>query len=139
MPWRPRRSLGERLRAVYAWSAHVREEKPLAASPYDLPEPDCAVVRGQAGAYAHRHPSGAETVLVVELAWSSQRIDRRKASIYASGGVEVYWIIDLAARRLEVRTMPVDGAYQVTRILGEDDLVELPESDVRWTVRDLLP
>ena len=33
----------------------------------------------------------------------------------------------------------VDGSYQVTRILGEDEVVELPESDVRWTVRDLLP
>jgi hypothetical protein len=35
--------------------------------------------------------------------------------------------------------MPQNGSYQVTRILGEDEVVELPESDVRWTVRDLLP
>ncbi len=48
-------------------------------------------------------------------------------------------LVDLAARRLELRTMPVDGAYQVTRILGEDDVVALPESNERLTVRDLLP
>lgn len=78
-------------------------------------------------------------LLVVELAWSSQREDRYKAPTYAAGGVERYWLLDLQARTLEVRAKPVDGGYQVTRILGEDDVVELPESDVRWTVRELLP
>jgi len=129
----------DRLRAAYAGRARVREEKPLAIGAYSLPEPDLAVVRGQAGAYARRHPSGAEAALVIEMAWSSQRDDKRKASIYAVGGVPVYWLVDLAARRLELRTNPENGAYQVTRILGEDDLVELPESGERWTVRDILP
>jgi Uma2 family endonuclease len=131
--------LAQRLRGVYAEDAHVREEKPLAASEHDLPEPDVAVVRGRESACADRHPSGADAILIVQLALTSQRIDRRKASIYASAGVEVYWLVDLAARRLEVRTTPVDGAYQVTQVLAEDDVVELPGSGARWTVRDLLP
>ena len=132
--------LGERLRAAFRGHAHVREQQPLAASTFDLPEPDIAVVRGQMIEYPE-HPTGHDAILAVEVAWSSHRIDRRKAATYAEGGVEVYWLLDLQARRLEVRTTPVDGAYQVTRILGEDDVVELPESqaDVRWTVRDLLP
>ena len=129
------RSAARRLRD----DAHVREEKPLSASPHDLPEPDVAVVRGRLEDYADRHPTGPDAGLVVELARSSRSIDRRKASIYAAGGVEVYWVVDLVARRLEVRTTPVDDAYQVTRILGEDDVVELPGSGTRWTVRDLLP
>jgi Uma2 family endonuclease len=133
--------LSDRLRAAYSGSGRVREEKPLDLDAYNLPEPDIAVVRGGPGVYTRRHPRGPDTVVVVELSWSSQRRDRRKAAIYAAGGVEVYWILDLEARRLEVRTTPVDGAYQMTRILGEDDVVELPESQpaVRWTVRDLLP
>jgi Uma2 family endonuclease len=132
-------NVSDRLRVAYPDPRRIREEKPLAIDDHSLPEPDLAVVRGRPGTFAHRHPTGAETVLVVELAWSSQKDDRRKASVYAAGGVEIYWLLDLAARKLEVRTTPVDGAYQVTRILGEDDAVELPESDVRWTVRDLLP
>jgi Uma2 family endonuclease len=131
--------LAQRLREVYAEDAHVREEKPLAASEHDLPEPDVSVVRGRESAYAARHPSGADVILIVELALTSQRIDRRKASIYASAGVEVYWLVDLAARRIELRTTPADGAYQVTQVLAEDDVVELPGSGARWTVRDLLP
>ena len=70
---------------------------------------------------------------------SQRNTDRRKASIYASAGVEVYWLVDLAARRLEVHTTPVEGTYQVTRVLAEDDVVELPESGARSAVRDLLP
>lgn len=134
-------NLSDRLRAAYPGMRRIRPQLPIAIDTYSLPEPDLAVVRGQPGTYAHRHPTGPETILVIELAWSSQRENRRKASIYAAGGVEVYWLLDLAARKLEVRTTPVDGAYQVTRILAEDDVVELPESpsDVRWIVRDLLP
>jgi Uma2 family endonuclease len=132
--------LARKLEGAYTPAAHVLEEKPLAASRHDLPEPDIAVYRGRLDDYP-RHPTGPDAILVVELAWSSQRIDRRKASVYAAGGVEAYWLVDLKARRLEVRTTPVDGAYQVTRILDENDVVELPElhPDVRWTVRDLLP
>jgi Uma2 family endonuclease len=132
--------VADRLRAAYSGVARVREEKPLTIDAYNLPEPDIAVVRGS-DRFLRRHPTGPETVLVIELAWSSQRRDRRKAAIYAAGRVETYWILDLEARRLEVRTTPLDGTYQVTRALGEEDVVELPESQpaVRWTVRDLLP
>jgi Uma2 family endonuclease len=132
--------LAEKLRAAYAGNCQVLEEKPLATSRYDLPEPDVAVVRGQIDDYA-QHPTGHDAILVVELAWSSQHIDRRKAATYAAGGVETYWVVDLKARKLEVRTTPVNGAYQVTRVLGEDDVVDLPQCQpaVRWTVRDLLP
>ena len=48
-------------------------------------------------------------------------------------------LIDLKDRRLEVRTNPQDGAYTSTQVLAETDLVSLPELDVRWSVRDLLP
>jgi len=131
--------LSDRLRAIYPGPARVREEKPLQIGAHSLPEPDVAVIRDPKADYGDRHPTGPEVLLVVELALSSQRIDRRKASTYAAGGVEVYWLVELAARRLELRTTPVDGAYQVTRVLSEDDVVELPASNERWTVRELLP
>jgi Uma2 family endonuclease len=130
--------LSDRLRAAYRGHFQVREEKPLAAGEHDLPDPDVAVFRGGDADYWSRHPGGRDSILVAELAWSSQSIDRRKAPIYAAAGVPVYWLVDLAARRLELRTTPVDGAYQVTHVLGEDDVVELPESTERWTVRELL-
>jgi Uma2 family endonuclease len=79
-------NLADRLRGAYPGAGRVREEKSLAIDPYNLPEPDIVVLGSDSSAYVRRHPSGPETLLVVELSWSSQRRDRRKASIYAAGG-----------------------------------------------------
>ena len=131
--------LADRLHGAYVGRAHVREGKPLAAGTHSLPEPDIAVVRGDVGAYAERHPTGADALLVVELAWFSQEEDRRKAHVYAAAGVFVYWLVDLAARKLELRVKPEAGAYRVVEILGEDDVIPLPKLGEEWSVRDLLP
>jgi Uma2 family endonuclease len=131
--------LAKRLRAAYGERGDVREEKPLATSRHNLPEPDIAIVPSREDDYSASHPTGRDAILVVELAYSSQSTDRRKAAAYAAGGVAVYWLLDLAARKLEVRSAPEDGAYQVVQILGEHDTVALPESSERWLVRDLLP
>jgi Uma2 family endonuclease len=132
-------NLAERLRAAYAGRARIREEKPLAAGTYNLPEPDVAVVRGGPGVYADRHPTGADVILVVELAWSSQEEDRRKAGIYSAGGVPCYWLVDLAGRKVEIWTEPESGSYRALQTLAENDVVALPEIDEKWRVRDLLP
>ncbi|HVZ72286.1 MAG TPA: Uma2 family endonuclease [Polyangia bacterium] len=131
--------LAERLRLAYAERGHVREEKPLAAGPYDLPEPDVTVVRDRSDAFLDRHPEGHDVLLVAEISSSSQRIDRRKAAIYARAGVQAYWLVDVPARRLEVRSLPREGSYADVRILSEDDEVSLPESNKRWLVRSLFP
>ncbi len=131
--------VADRLRTAYAGRATVREEKPLAAGPYSLPEPDIAVVRGRPGDYMTGHPGSPDVIVAIELAWSSQNEDRRKAAVYAAAGVAVYWLVDLKDRRLEVRTNPLDGAYTSTQVLAETDVVSVPELDVRWSVRDLLP
>src|SRR5882724_4542200 len=80
------RRLVKRLRTVYVEGAEVLEEKPLAANKHDLPEPDVTVVRSRSDDYLKSHPTGRDAILVVELAWSSQSEDRRKAATYAAGG-----------------------------------------------------
>src|SRR5450432_1956117 len=132
-------NLADRLRVAYAGRARVREEKPLSAGKHSLPEPDIAVVRGQTGTYATRHPTGEDTILVVELAWTSQEEDRRKAAIYAAANVPAYWLLDLKARKLELPTAAEGGAYRTVQVLAEGDFVSLPELAERWSVRDLLP
>jgi Uma2 family endonuclease len=84
-------------------------------------------VASRPSGWRDRHPKGKEAVLVVEIGFSSQKLDRAKAAIYARAGVEVYWVLDLAARRLEVRTDPrSDGSYAVTTVLEGRDAVSLP-------------
>jgi len=71
------------------------------------PEPDLAVVREDPHDYTTRHPSPADTGLVIEISDTSLTRDRvDKARIYARGNVVCYWIVNLDDRRVEVHTRP---------------------------------
>jgi Uma2 family endonuclease len=51
-------------------------------------------------------------LLVVEISDSSLGLDRRKAGLYAAAGVPEYWIVNLAARCVEVFRRPTADASQ---------------------------
>ena len=132
--------LTSKLFAAYGTSYRIRVQLPLLASKTSLPEPDFAVVRGDDRTYESRHPGGRDTVLVIEVSWSSRRRDRRKIPVYGRAGVPVYWRLDVESRRLEVHEKPAsDGAYTLTRVHEETAEVEVPGTGVSWLVRDLLP
>ena len=83
----------------------VRIQAPIALDDESAPEPDVAVVEGSHADYQRAHPRRA--ALVLEVAEASLAFDRGlKASLYASGGVRDYWIVDLAERALEVYRDP---------------------------------
>ena len=71
------------------------------------PEPDAAIVRGNARAYATHHPGPADIGLVIEVADSTLDSDRLdKGRIYAEAGIGCYWIVNLVDRQIEVYTLP---------------------------------
>jgi Uma2 family endonuclease len=71
------------------------------------PEPDVAVVLGPERRYGDHHPGPAEIAIVVEAADSTLADDRNvKGGIYARAGIEVYWIVNLVDRCVEVYTEP---------------------------------
>jgi Uma2 family endonuclease len=84
--------------------------------PFDIgkvtdPEPDIAVIRGGIRDFAGRGLT--EAALIVEVSDTTYAYDRReKASLYASAGVQDYWIVRLKARHLEVRRLPVPDEAQ---------------------------
>lgn len=125
------------LEAAFGAGFHVRDHSPVAGTLDSIPEPDIAVVRGEPDAFAARHPGVAEVCLVVEVADSSLRLDRRKASIYAAVGYPAYWIVDVDARRIEVHTAPKDGVYTKTEIIGQEGAVTAGGQTL--TVTSLLP
>jgi Uma2 family endonuclease len=130
--------LDARFQKIYSQGFHVRVQLPVAGTIDSLPEPDFAIVRGAPRDYGDRHPTGADTVLVIEVARTSQAFDRKKAATYARAGVPTYWLVDLVARRLEVRTGPApDGEYEQTSLLGEGQRVALPAVDIEWPVASL--
>jgi Uma2 family endonuclease len=130
-------TVADRLRVAYGGDHSVREEKPIELSD-SLPEPDIAVVRGAQSAFASHHPGANDVVLAVEVAVTSQAVDRDKARIYARGGVPVLWLLDVPAQRLEIHADPQpDGRYRLVQVLGEEDDAAPPGLSVRWKVREL--
>lgn len=131
--------LAERLRAAYLQGHHVRSQAPVAADEFGLPEPDIGVVRGAYRDYMARHSAGGDVVLAVEIAVTSQALDRAKAAVYGRARIPVYWLLDVAARRLEEHRHPGPHGYGVITALAETESVEVPGTSLRWLVASLLP
>jgi Uma2 family endonuclease len=117
---------------------------PLALSDDSEPEPDLAVVAGDARVYMKEHPTTA--LLVVEVADSSLAFDRqRKGRIYAAAAIPEYWIVNLAERVLEVYRMPAvagSGGFEYTQRTTLDDrsrVSPLARPDTSIAVANLLP
>jgi Uma2 family endonuclease len=94
---------------------------PLTIGDRNEPEPDLAVVKAE-DVPADRHPSTA--VLVVEVAGSSLRIDRKvKASVYSRAGIAEYWIVNVEAQVVEVFTDPdpAHGVYRQVRTIPKSE------------------
>lgn len=134
------------LRKLVAEVTRIRVQAALTLSDSE-PEPDIAVVRGQARDYVKRHPGPEDTLLVVEVSDSSIGRDRQiKSRVYGRAGIPLYWIIDVVRRRVEVYSEPTGPAekagFRQKKIFGEKDKLPLAiagVSDVQIPVRELLP
>jgi Uma2 family endonuclease len=77
------------------------------------PEPDLALFKPREDFYRHRHASGADTLLVIEVSESSLRYDREiKVPLYARHDVPEVWVVDLVNGRVLIHHSPVAGEYQ---------------------------
>lgn len=138
--------VSDAIRAALPVGFVVRVQLPLALDDESEPEPDVVVVPGTHDDYRAAHPTRA--TLVLEVAESSLPFDRgAKGSLYARGGVEDYWIVNLIDRVLEVYRDPAPEAsapygwrYRSVELLTAPDraaLLALPA--VHIAVADLLP
>ncbi|MGI9018500.1 MAG: Uma2 family endonuclease [Euzebya sp.] len=98
----------------------VRVQLPLAADDVSLPEPDVAITDHQIS----RHDRPTTALVVIEVALTSQRMDLVfKPPRYASAGVPVYVVLDLAAGQAVVHRDPAGSRYtSVTWHSAGDDL-----------------
>jgi Uma2 family endonuclease len=76
-----------------------------------MPEPDLAwAIRRD---YSNRRPEPQDVLLVIEVSDSSLSYDRKtKAALYAEAGIADYWIVNVAARRVEVFRDPSGNRYE---------------------------
>lgn len=133
---------------VFGEGYDVRGQLPLALSVGSAPEPDIAIVTGSPRDYAADHPTGTETVLVIEISDSTLLYDQTtKAALYARAGIAEYWILNLSDRLLEIHRAP---APMTEAMLGHGyrSIVRLPETETAsplampsafFHIADLLP
>jgi Uma2 family endonuclease len=115
--------------------------------PDSQPEPDFAVVRGDARSYLLRHPGPADIGTLAEVADSSLLRDQRdKTRIYARANIPIYWIVNLVDRRIEVytqpsgpTTVPAYGSFQTFQPGDDIPLVLGGTTAAMIPVAELLP
>ena len=116
-------------------TADLRVQLPIQVASDSVPEPDLALV--DEPERMDRHPSRA--LLVVEVAASSHAIDRgRKAELYAGAGVPTYWVVDIPARAVEVRTDPGPNGYRTLNTFQPGDVLGSPCEGVDTLAVDAL-
>jgi Uma2 family endonuclease len=103
------------------------------------PEPDLAWVARRD--YSRGRPPAEDVLLVVEVADSSLAFDAgEKADLYAAAGIADYWVVNVAARSIEVHRQPDAGRYQyVTVFSGQDELRPLHMPQVSLHPASLWP
>jgi len=90
---------------------HTRPGEPVRIAGRTEPEPDVALARGVIDDYESSHPEPRDIALVVEVADTTVAKDRRRRRTYGPAGIPVYWIVNLASRRVEVYTGPSPDGY----------------------------
>jgi Uma2 family endonuclease len=135
--------VGDRLKAAipFGW---VRRSQCAINTPDSEPEPDVVIARGLEAEFVTRHPGPGDIELVVEVADTSLRTDRRKARLFAGAAIPCYWIINLNDRQIEVHSQPDESTrqYRDIRILKSGDQLPLVldgQTAATFPVDQLLP
>lgn len=102
------------------------------------PEPDISLLRNREDDYWHSHPQPEDVLLVVEVADSSLEFDKTvKLSLYASAGIGVFWLVNLADNTVEVYREPLqkplgEWGYASCRVRLPQEELEVPGVEGDW-------
>ncbi len=101
----------------------VRVQNPLAFEE-SKSEPFPDVVWVERRGFGRRQPNAGDVLLVIEVAATTLNFDRgEKARLYATVGVQDYWIVNIPKRVIEIHREPLDGVYQSVEAFGRDESV----------------
>ena len=121
-------------------SAIVAAQNPVVLDKWSEPQPDIAVLRWRDDFYESAHPGPEDILLVVEVADTTARYDRKiKVPLYARHGIAEVWLLDLQEQVLEIYRNPEQGKYQQIEHLrsGPVTPAQLPEAVIQ--LADLFP
>lgn len=92
--------------------AIVSVANPVRLDRHNEPQPDFTVLRTKPGGYAGGPPRPADVLLLIEVADSTLRFDRKvKLPLYGAHGIQEYWIVNLSESCVEVCRGPAASGY----------------------------
>ncbi|HZR97110.1 MAG TPA: Uma2 family endonuclease [Chloroflexota bacterium] len=120
--------------------AIVRVGGAIRLQQHSEPQPDLVLLRPRADFYAASYAGPGDTLLVIEVADSSERYDRQvKVPLYARPGVPEVWLVDLTRINVTVYHEPTPDRYaQEIVATGEDALSPLAFPDFVLTAARIL-
>ncbi len=89
--------------------------------------PDIALLKPWKHAYSRRVPTGADTLLLIEVSDTTLRHDRnRKAPLYARHGFEELWIVDAKKKIIHFFRGRTESGYDDVTVSARPGVVPLP-------------
>ena len=127
------------LAELLSGKADVRFNGPITLSDSE-PEPDIAIVRLPESSYYNRHPGPKDIFWIVEVAKTSLKKDLEiKLAIYATAGIQEYWVLDLSTKQVIVFRNPQEGKYIEESKIASGIITPLAFADVSVSVKQILP
>lgn len=125
----------------FGFEYRYRSENPVPLLNNSEPEPDFVIAQNLPEGVKSRHPKPEEIHLVVEVAHSTLKYDRKvKGVLYAEAGIPEYWIINLRSRKIEVHRDPNPAEGNFETVLNHAEGTVFTSSFAgEVTVDDLLP
>ncbi|MCU0533511.1 MAG: Uma2 family endonuclease [Hydrococcus sp. Prado102] len=137
-------NLADKLRDLLLDRALVREGKSITLLTSNTePQPDIAIVVQPRSLYLQQHPYPEHIYFLVEVSRSTIAFDTGdgatdKPKIYASAGINEYWVVDINSRKLIVYRSPVNDEYQQkTEYLYGDKISPLAFPDIEIAIADI--
>jgi Uma2 family endonuclease len=122
-------------------TAIVRVQGSVRLNLYNEPEPDFALLKPKDDFYAKAGAGPADVLLIVEMAASSLKYDRKvKVRLYADMGIPEYWVVDLEGECVYAYSDRHEKSYRLVRQFRRGEILA-PEllPDCRIPVENLLP
>ncbi|OIQ12533.1 Uma2 family endonuclease [Neomoorella thermoacetica] len=122
-------------------NALVDTQNPLRLGQNSEPQPDLMLLKPRDDYYATFHPRPEDVLLLVEVADTSVAFDREvKVNLYARGGVNEVWLVNLQAQQVTAYHLPSPSGYREVKEYGRGDhIAPLVFPGLNIPVQDILP
>ncbi len=118
----------------------VGVQDPVRLSQFSEPQPDLSILHPRQDFYSKSHPQPQDVYLLIEVADTTGDYDRQvKVPLYARAGIREVWLVDLAARQVEVYREPSQGSYRTAGVTKAGQrLSPLAFPELALDARDIL-